>query len=99
MRRTQYVERLIILYLTSVEERIRWGDLIETFRIVILDTSMCICAGQFFDRNQDSNTRRHQLKLKTRTNKTRTRMKVFSNRAAPVWNRLPQDIVLSKTTN
>ena len=43
--------------------------------------------------------RGYQLKLKIRRNKTEARMKFFSNRVIPAWNRLPQNIVLSKTTD
>ena len=82
--------------MTSVKERIRLGDLIETFKIVTGHVD--ISARQFFDRNQNSSTRGHQLKQKIRS-KTKIRMKFFSNRVVPAWNRLPQNIVLSKNTN
>ena len=96
LRNKTYAERLKILDLTSVEERIRQGDLIETFKPVTGQVN--VCASQFFERNQDSTTRGHQVKLKVKRAKTKARTK-FSNRVVSAWNRLPQEVVLSKTTN
>ena len=42
LRHKPYVERLRILDLTSMKERINRGDLIETFKIVTVDSSMCV---------------------------------------------------------
>ena len=97
LRNKTYTERLKILDLTSVEERIRRGDLIETFKLVTGQVN--VCASQFFEWSQDSSTRGHQLKLKVRRARTKARTKFFSNRVVSAWNKLPQEVVLSKSTN
>ena len=96
LRHASYEERLKALDLTSVEERIRRGDLIETFKIVT--GQLNVNASQFFDMNQD-NRRGHPLKLKIRRVKTKARLKFFSNRVTSTWNKLPQDVVLARNTN
>ena len=57
-----YEERLRRLELTSVEERIRRGDLIETFKILSHQTGTE--EETYFARHNDGTTRGHNSKLK-----------------------------------
>ena len=92
-----YEERLRRLDLTSIEERVRRGDMIEAYKIL----SHCINIDplQFFEKNQETTTRGHHQKLIIRRCRTKARAKFFSNRVASAWNRLPQDVVSATSTN
>ena len=92
-----YGERLKILNLTSVEERIGRGDLIETHKI--LTGRVNTDSAQFFVRHQDGHTRGHHLKLKIRRARTQARAKFFSNRVVTAWNKLPLEVVSAGSTN
>ena len=97
LKHLPYEERLERLNLQSVEDRIRIGDLIETFKI--LSGQVTIESDQFFARNHDSRTRGHHLKLSIRRAKTQARSKLFTNRVVSAWNKLPLDIVSAESTN
>ena len=94
---TPYEERLELLDLTTFEERVRWGDLIETHKI--LKNHLDIGASQFFERTQDTKTRGHNLKLKKTRVKSKARSKFFSNRVVTAWNKLPKEVVMANSTN
>ena len=85
-------EHLKALNMTSLEERFRRGNLIETFKII--KGKVNISPGQFFTShhrstsyNQSEESRGHQLKLKTRRSRTHARAKFFANRvvSAQAW--------------
>ena len=94
---TSYEERLELLDLTTFEERVRRGDLIETHKI--LKNHLDIGASQFFERTQDTKTRGHNLKLKKTRVKSKARSKFFSNRVVTAWNKLPNEVVMANSTN
>ena len=92
-----YEERLKVLEMTSMEERIRRGDLIETYKILTGKVNISPC--QFFINHQDRTTRGHHLKLKIRRARTQARAKLFANRVVLAWNKLSTEIITSENTN
>ena len=81
----------------TMEERIRRGDLIETFKI--LKGKLNVRPGQFFTSHHGRTTRGHQLKLEIRRSRTQARAKFFANRVVSAWNKLSQEIIMSENTN
>ena len=92
-----YQERLKKLQMISIEDRMKRGDLIETYKI--LTGKVAVNYNQFFELEQDRRTRGHNLKLKIERSIHRSRRMFFSNRVAEAWNRLPEEVVMAKTTN
>ena len=97
LRNVPYEDRLRVLKLPSIRDRVQRGDLIETFKIVTGKTRLD--ATQFFERNQDDRTRGHHLKLKTLRSVHQARAKFFANQVVTHWNGLPDDVVSAGTTN
>ena len=97
LKNLTYKERLKILELPSVEERVRRGDLIETFKILSghINTSPM----PFFAVNNDCQTRGHSRKLKVKRSKTVSRAKFFSNHIVHDWNKQPEDVIMANNTN
>ena len=94
-----YLHRLDILNLETLEKRRIKSDLILTYKFYnnLLDI-------EFKDFFQESvitnryNLRRHNKYLdKPELCDTKARRNFFSNRIIKIWNKLPQDIILSKT--
>ena len=65
LKKNTYNEHLTLLNLTSFEERMRRGDLIQTYKILKRQTN--IEFDQFFVRDTNRKTRGHQMKLNPRT--------------------------------
>ena len=61
MKNVSYKQRLDKLGMTSVEERLLRGDLIQTYKILMGKTKLV--PEHFFERNQEEITRGHHLKL------------------------------------
>ena len=82
-----YSERLHILNLPSLKYRRTRGDLIQTYKIFNgidnLDTNT------FFQLSTNLRTRNSQDNIFIRHCRTNKRKYSFSNRVAPVWNKLP----------
>ena len=97
LHQVPYEERLRILELTSVEERIRRGDLIETYKI--LSHQSGTEEKTYFARYNAGTTRGHNRKLKVNRTNTLLRLKFFSNRVVQPWNKLPQDVVTAANLN
>ena len=89
-----YSERLHILNLPSLKYRRTRGDLIQTYKIFNgidnLDTNT------FFQLATNLRTRNSQDNIFIRHCRTNKRKYSFSNRVAPVWNKLP---VITKQAN
>ena len=92
-----YPERLERLEMTSVEARLKRGDLIEVYKI--LTEKMAVNYHQFFKLSQDLRTRGHHLKLEKRRSNSQARAQFFSNRIVSPWNQLPEYVVSAPTTN
>ena len=97
LKHLPYQDRLKRLKLCSMEERVRRGDLIETYKI--LTGKVRLDPAHFFERDQNQRTRGHHLKLKKKHVNTQARAKFFSNRVVSLWNDLPEEVVLAETTN
>ena len=80
-----------------MEERVRRGDLISTFKI--LTGKVKLDATKFFEKAQNQRTRGHHLKLKKKQVRGQARANFFSNRVITLWNKLPEEVVSAKTTN
>ena len=92
-----YPDRLRRLGLCSMEERVRRGDLISTFKI--LTGKVKLDATKFFEKARNQRTRGHHLKLKKKQVRGQARANFFSNRVITLWNKLPEEVVSAKTTN
>jgi len=97
LRHLSYQERLNRLKLTSLKDRFKRGDLIETYKIMTGKVNMD--PTHLFEGHQEGRTRGHQYKLKVRRVKQQARGKFFSNRVVPMWNKLPEDVVSAESTN
>ena len=92
-----YEERLRRLNLTSLSERFKRSDLIETYKV--LTKKLNINSAHFLEGNERGRTRGHRFKLSVRRAKHQIRAKVFSNRVVGIWNQLPDAVVSAASTN
>ena len=96
-RNLEYRERLKFLGLTTLETRRIRGDLLETFKIVTgidrLDRDL------FFELNNSDRCRGHKLKLKKPKSRLNIRKFSFAHRVIDEWNRLPGEVIESRTLN
>lgn len=97
IRTLPYPERLKLLNIPSMEDRLKRGDLIEAFKI--LTGKVDIDAGQFFEYQEDARTRGHHLKLKKRRSSHHYRNMFFANRVVNPWNDLPANVISAPTVN
>ena len=96
LRNLSYEERCKKLGITSLEERRKRGDMIETFKI--LKGIENIDPNTFFQRNE--NTRRgHNLTLYKKQCSKDIRKHSFSQRVVNSWNGLPHQVVNAKNVN
>ena len=97
IRHLPYEARLKKLKLISIEQRLRRGDLIETYKIVTNKVS--VDPTEFFKHSEDSRTRGHSLKLEMRCCNLKKCSKFFSNRVVAMWNQLPSEVTSAQTVN
>ena len=91
-----YEQRLDRLNLTTLEDRRKRGDLIETFRL--LKGKECVDWQQFFQLvNHTHDLRGHKLKLFVPGVRTSLRKSFFSHRVLDSWNRLPPEVVAAES--
>ena len=88
-------ERLSFLKLQSLEHRRLIADLTVTYNILHDKVSI---NNDLFTLNPNKNLRGHPLKITVPVIKTNVQKFFFSNRVIAVWNSLPTQIVLSKST-
>ena len=86
-----YHKRLERLKLTSMEERVRRGDMIETFKIHTGDSN--IQPSHFFKKDEDERTRGHSLKLSVRAANSPNYAKI--NAGNPVRISVTSDVPLT----
>ena len=97
VRNMPYQERLRILKIPSIKDRLLRGDMIMTYKILTKKVDMD--PNQLFELSEDVRTRGHHLKLNKRRSRTVQRSKFFSNRVVSPWNQLPEDVVSAGSTN
>ena len=92
-----YEERLKRTGLTTLEERRKRGDLIETFKMVkgLNDVDYT----KFFQISAHNKTRGHSLKLEKKQCRNNIRQSFFSQRIVSEWNKLPEEVVAAETVN
>ena len=82
---------------TLAYRRLR-GDMIQVYRIMNGFTD--VKPNKFFDMEaRKKGLRGHSMKIQKTRSKERIRQNCFSKRVVNLWNRLPSNIVLSKSTN
>jgi hypothetical protein len=98
LRNLTYEERLSVLGLTTLEERRRRGDLIETFKI-LNEYYDCSELKLMFCLNQNTNLRGHSLKLDKQSFRQNPWKHFLSNRVVDAWNGLPPELVVAPSVN
>ena len=91
-----YEERLAALDLFSLEKRRLRGDLIVCFNISI--GKINLPADLFFRQPPRPGLRREATRLQQPPSTTRRRRESFALRVVAPWNRLPEDVVASNST-
>ena len=102
MKDLTYSERLKILKLPTLAYRRARIDMIETFKIAkgIYDNEIAPALPYVANTKISIVTRGHQYKLfKTRFNKDIGKFSKFLNRIIQNWNKLPEKVVMAKSTN
>ena len=95
LRKLPYEQRLKECNLTTLEERRKRGDLLETHKI--MHGLERIPEVTFFARG-DTLRRGHTLKIYKERSKREPRRNFFSQRVVIPWNALPEKVVCSKST-
>jgi len=96
-RNLRYEDRLKATGLTTLEDRLNRGDMIEVFKILkgINKTDR----GHWFQLATDSRTRGHSLKLVKSRSNIDIRKNFFSQRVVNGWNSLPEIVVEAESVN
>ena len=95
LKHRPYQERLKVLKTVSIKDRIKRGDLIETYKI--MSGKLNVRREKFF-KLRTTNTRGHHMKLHKEQSVHQARQRFFSQRVANDWNKLPDDVVSADTT-
>ena len=90
-----YEQRLKDLDLFSLKRRRIRGDLIETFKIVKGLSGLRF--EEFFAYIPSTATRGHSLRLQRSHSRLEVRAHFFTNRVIPLWNKLPEKVVMCAT--
>ena len=96
LRKLTYEQRLNECNLTTLEERRKRGDLLET-RKIMLGLERIPAEVTFFARG-DTRRREHTLKIYKERSKREPRRNFFSQRVVIPWNALPEKVFCSKST-
>ena len=103
LRNLPYEERLKRLNLTTLEERRKRGDLIETFKILKgfdkIEPSTLFTLRREVVNRDDGVGRGHHMRIFKRRANTVMRRKFFSYRVVDNWNRLPEQVVDATSVN
>ena len=97
MKHLTYEDRLQRFNLMKIEDRAKRGDLIETYKI--MTGKLNVDPDHFFQKETDTRTRGHHLKLTKPRSNGLLRSKLFSRRVVDNWNKLPDDVISATTTN
>ena len=100
LRKLPYEERLKRLNLTTLEERRKRGDMIETFKIMRnfdkIDASNFFTLRREVVDREEGVGRGHHMRIFKRRSNTVMRRRFFSNRIVDNWNSLPEQVDISK---
>lgn len=98
LRDKPYEQRLAELGLSTLEQRRKRGDLIETYKILTgyYDVSTM---KEMFTMNQNHHLRGHTLKLQGLSFTSNPRKHLLSNRVVREWNRLPETVISAPSVN
>jgi len=95
LKNCSYEDRLVKLGLTSLEERRRRDDLIETYKIITGKEKVRV---DFFNFHQSSyNLRGHCYKLATQHSRLEVRRNYISQRVVGPWNQLSSHVIKAPT--
>jgi len=92
-----YMERLKVTGLSTLEQRRDRGDMIEVFKT--LKGFNRVESNRFFNFAEDSRTRGHNMKLVKERARLDSRKYYFTNRVINKWNSLPQYVVDAPSIN
>ena len=92
-----YERRLKELKMTTLESRRDRGDCIEAYKI--MTSKERVTRETFFTLAVTSQLRGHSMKVFIHRSRYLVRKKFFSQRVAPTWNSLPQQVVAANTLN
>ena len=95
VKHLSYPCRLKKLKTTTIRDRMRRGDLIETYKIIT--GKLNVRKDKFF-KLRSTATRGHQLKIEKKRVTHQARLRFFSQRVVNSWNELPEEIVSVATT-
>jgi len=96
LAKKDYLTRLNILGIWTLEERRNRADLIEVFKIFRGQSAI---PASIFERSTDTRTRGHSMKLLKHRCSTDIRKYFFSERVIDSWNRLDQQSVNALSVN
>ena len=96
LRDTPYEDRLKILDIPALEERWSRGDVIETYKITT--GKLKVDRSRYFV-PATTNLRGHSKKFFIQRSNGQIRKNFFSQRVAPKWNQLPQNVVDAGSVN
>ena len=98
LRSKPYEERLLVLNLTTLEDRRKRGDMIETYKII--NGHENIRSEQLFQRaGTGYSLRRHSQTLFKKRFRLDIRKNFFSNRVVNDWNKLDENTVIASSVN
>uniref|UniRef100_A0A1E1VZH4 RNA-directed DNA polymerase from mobile element jockey-like n=1 Tax=Pectinophora gossypiella TaxID=13191 RepID=A0A1E1VZH4_PECGO len=98
LRDKTYEERLSLLNLTTLEQRRKRGDLIETYKI-LHDHYDVQQLKDIFKLSKNVNLRGHSLKLYKPLCASNPKHNFLPNRVVDSWNKLPESIVSAPSVN
>lgn len=98
LRNKPYENRLDALGLTTLEQRRRRGDLIETFKILNGHYDVANL-NAMYTMNTNEKLRGHSLKLNRNSFSSNPRKYFLTNRVVDSWNKLPQEVISAISVN
>ena len=103
LRNLPYEERLKRLNLTTLEERRKRGNMIETFKIMRnfdkIDASNFFTLRREVVDREEGVGRGHHMRIFKRRSNTVMRRRFFSNHIVDNWNSLPEQVVDATSVN
>ena len=97
IRNDSYHQRIQYLYLISLVQKRRRGQLIEVFKY--LNEFTTACARGLFDRDLNDRTRNNGAKLTVKHLNTSVAQHFHPIKITLTWNSLPSKVVSSRTVN
>lgn len=98
LRNCPYEDRLKELGLTSLEQRRKRGDLIETYKILNKYYNVPDLT-DIYIKNENRHLRGHTLKLRVPSTSSNPHKHFLPNRIVNDWNKLPQSVISAPSVN